>query len=227
MRARSLILAIPFIIFGSLDAQAGYKALRDFSGANPSRVWNYGFGQTGVVFTPYDTFKENCLAGGATFNGIDCWETANPGFNAIVGVTTLAEPTVFFTFVMPTNVLYMHPGDGPPGAPTDSIVRWTCPRDGTYLIKGFYEILDVRPTGTYPKIFVNQNNVTRKAFGGDDGALTGPGAHLNRKKAGQRKDFTLNRFISKGSVVSFGVNSGSDFSNDSTGFDVTIAPVIE
>ncbi len=227
MRARSLILAIPFIIIGSLDAQAGYKALRDFSGVNPSGVWDYGFGRTGSEFTPYDTFKENCLTGGATFNGIDCWETANPAFNAIVGVTTLAEPTVFFSFVMPTDVLYMHPGGGPSGAATDTIVRWTCRRDGTYSIKGFYELLDANPTGVYAKIFIDSNNVTKNAFGGQSGSLTGPGANLNLKRPGQKKKFSLSRFLLKGSVVSFGVNAGTGYSSDSTGFNVTIARTVE
>lgn len=227
MRAYSLFFAIPFVILGLVDAEAGSKALRDFSAENPNGVWSYGYGRTGRNFKVYKTFKENCLAGPATFNGIDCWETASPDFNAIVGVTTLVEPKVFFTFVMPTTVLYMHPGDESSGVPADSIVRWTCRRDGTYQIKGYYELLDVLPTGVFPKIFVNTNNETNKAFGGNNGALTGPGADLKLKKPGQRKDFDFTRFIHKGSVVSFGINAGSDFSNDSTGFNATISRTVE
>jgi len=197
-----------------------YKAGRDFSYLNPGGVWSYGYGQTGTSFTLYSGLIDRC---GAAEDGSDCFYFSN----ALVGSNVLnkrrVEAASASTIVIPEKGLLLHTGsDG-----SDPIVRFTAPAAGTYRIEGYYQILDNRPTGVAPKIFVDALDVTQKAFRADaDVVLTGA-SDPDAKKVGETRKFALTRKLRKGAVVSFGLDEAGNWTFDSTGFDVTIAPVAE
>lgn len=224
MRAVAFALAVSTSLFYTAQAQADWKAVRDFSAINPVGTWSYGYGLTGSEFTRYNKLSVPCTFGPPplALRGIDCWLPAVSPDNKVVGVNVKGR--VFRGeqgFVVPTDALYLHPGL----TGKHTIVRWTSPSDGTYEIKGFFEILDDTPTGVAPKIFLGTSNITTDAFGGDSGELTGPGADLATLKPGQRKDFSMTRFLKEGRVISFGVDPGFTSDYDSTGFNAVITKV--
>lgn len=209
---------LAFVLFGTtLTNAATFKALRDFTANNPNGAWSYGYASTmRGAFNIYDTFEHDCQAG--VLVGEDCWDAYPNPLHAQVGKNATGAAFAVLTLVVPTDALLMHPG----GGLERSIVRWTCPKSGTYGISGFFEILDAYPTGIRPKIFVNRKSITTEAFGGDSGELTGPGANQSTLKAGQRKNFSFTRSIKRGTTISFGVSPAGNFGFDSTGFDATI-----
>lgn len=205
------------VLFGTTSADAGtFKALRDFAAINPNGVWSYGYGATVRDFTLFDTYTHDCLGRA----GLDCWQ-APIVYPAQAAVNVTGAPFVFGGSALAvTNALMLHPGAGL----ERTIIRWTCPRSGTYETSGFFEILDVAPTGVRAKILVDGKNVTLAAFG-DTGELTGPGADLTNLKPGQRKNFAFTGFVKKGHVITFGLSPSGDYGNDTTGFNAVITRV--
>jgi hypothetical protein len=211
---KCLSVLVLFVSATTSSHAATFKALRDFAALNPNGAWSYGYGKPVTAFTLYDTFTHDCLGR----VGLDCWN-ASIVYPAQVAVNVTGASFVFGGSALAvTNALLLHPGAGL----ERTIVRWTSPKSGTYEASGFFELLDVAPTGVRPVILVNNKLVTVEAFQGDSGNLTGPGANLNTLKPGQRKNFLLTRFARKGTILTFAVNPAQNYSNDTTGFDVTI-----
>lgn len=112
----------------------------------------------------------------------------------------------------PSGALIVHPGPT-----TDTIVQWTAPSTGNYNVVGFFELLDVNPTGVIGLVYDNGMQLY-------SGTLTGPGAQ-HPMTVGEREDFSFVEHLNAGDVLSFGVNNDGDVNNDSTGFDAAIMPV--
>jgi hypothetical protein len=183
----------------------------DFSSSNPSGAWSYGQGTTGVSFAPYTVFSTSCNG----VSGVSCWQPLIITFGVpVVGLNTTGSTINFGTVVLPTDLLWVHPGPA-----TDSIVRWTAPTGGTYGISGLFELLDTNPTGVIGEIFDNSVNVFIAP-------LTAPGA-IHPNTPGQSKSFALTLSLNANDVISFGVNNAGNFLFDSTGLIATIAPVPE
>ena len=186
-----------------------YDAASGFSSSNAAAPWSYGTGTVGTgAFTPMSQYTGiNCLG----LVGVSCWQAAVTSLNVpIIAVNRSPSTIDFSTVVFPTGLLLVHPGQS-----TDSIVEWTAPAAGTYTITGFFELLDVSPTGVVASVY----NGTTQLF---TGALSVPGASFPNS-VGLMESFSLTQTLAAGSVLSFGVNNFENYLNDSTGFDVVIA----
>ena len=93
---------------------------------------------------------------------------------------------------------------------------WTAPTAGTYDIAGFFELLDIAPTGVVTSIYDGANQLFTAT-------LTGPGA-AQPSTPGERQSFSLIETVTAGTIIAFGVNNDNNFLNDSTGFEATITP---
>jgi hypothetical protein len=199
-------------------APANYKALRDFSYSNPNGAWSYGYGAGGdaASFVRFPTSLQ-ILGNGFLDSFYDSESTVSLDNTGGTKVLAASASSV----VIPTDALVMHPrSDG-----QDTMVVFTAPAAGFYLMEGFFEILDNAPTSVAPKIFIGSKDQTLKAFSSKNPVvLTGP-ADPSKKKVGQKKKFSLTRELSVGQRVQFVVNANGDWRFDSTGFDVTITPV--
>lgn len=222
---RTLLLAAAAMVAtaGAASAQApqpsAYKAARDFSYQNPNGVWTYGIGRTGSTFALHPGGLVE--AGGP--GEVDYFNTNN----ALVGVNTVGKRVVenlpSSSVVQPANLLIMHTGsDG-----NDSIVRFTAPAAGRYSFEGYYVILDNRPTGVAPKIFIGDTDVTMRAFRTDAAVMLTGGSDPAAKKPGERRRFAITSKLKAGQIVSFGLNDAGNWLFDTTGFDVTVRPVAE
>lgn len=128
----------------------------------------------------------------------------------MIALNETASPINFSTVTLPAGVLLVHPGPS-----TDSIVNWTAPTTGTYSITGYFELLDVAPTGIIGEVFSGSTQLYRAT-------LTGPPASHNPEAVGGMESFSLTETLSAGDALSFGVNNDGNYLNDSTGFDVRI-----
>jgi len=188
-----------------------YDAFADFSSTTNGspNPWSYGDGTTGTSFTPYIAFSPSgvCNAGGI-LSGIACWNTSN-NHEPSIGINTTASTLSGGTVILPTGVLYAHPGPS-----TDTILRFTAPSAGTYAISGTFEILDTSPTGVIGLVELNGLNVY-------SGTLAGPGA--SGGSPGGSESFYFVTALSAGDVIDIGVNNDGNYLFDSTGLTVDIS----
>ncbi len=204
-RYTPILVTLLAIVTTACVAQT-WDANRDFRASNPNGAWSYGTGTTGTPFALYTVYNPDCDE-----SGFVCWTVKIPeDYTPRVGFNSTGGWLNWRTVVQPPNVLNVHPG--PYG---DSIVQWKAPVAGYYTISGFFEILDIYPTGIIGLVFRNGRQLYR-------GELLGPPAQ-QPDKVGGREDFYFPMlFLNAGDVISFGVNADGDFHYDSTGFDVTI-----
>jgi hypothetical protein len=190
-----------------------YDAAADFSTTSSTGVFSYGTGATGSSFTPYTNYSAPCQGMVA---GLGCWQTATPvDLVPQVGKNLTGATLDFSTLLLPTNVLLVHPGPS-----TDSIVRFTVPATGRYDISGFFELLDIHPTGVNVII----------AFDGTvllDSPLTGPPAMDPSTPGGAIPFGATDVLLHAGDFIDYGVNNAGDFFNDSTGLALTVTSVPE
>ena len=187
---------------------ATYDAVADFS-ATPT-VWSYGTGVAGSTFTPNLVFQTTC-SGDAR---ISCWQSPEPVSRVPLVAKNITAATVdtFDTVVMPTDVLNVHPGPD-----TDTIVRFTAPTSASYRISGFFELLDIKPSGVVVSIF-------RGGVSEGFAVLTGPGATFP-DTVGESVPFGGVRYLTAGETLDFGVNNDGSYYNDSTGLSATLTTV--
>ncbi len=115
--------------------------------------------------------------------------------------------------MLPPDTLNVHPYAG-----YDTIVRWTVPATGTYSIAGFFDILDLYPTGIIGLVYENSTQLYSRE-------LLGPPAQFP-DKVGGREDFSFQALnLTAGDVISFAVNQDGDYDYDTTGFNATITAV--
>ncbi len=207
------LVATAICILAVVSAFAGtsWDAVNDFAAINPNGAWSYGYGATGTSFTPYTLYlPDHCGYFGAA--GVACWAYGQ-GSIPIVGKNISGHWLNDGTIVNPpSGALILHPGPT-----TDTVVQWTAPSPGNYNVAGFFEILDVNPTGIIGLVYDNGAQLY-------SGTLVGPGAQ-HPMTLGGREDFSFVEHLNAGDVLSFGVNNDGDVNNDSTGFDARITPV--
>lgn len=204
------VIAAAALLAATAAGAATYDAVADFS-STPT-VWSYGTGITGTSFVA-DTEYHAVCEGDVR---ISCWQTPTPVSRVPLVAKNVSGSTadIYDTVVMPTDVLNVHPGPA-----TDSIVRFTAPRSGKYRLTGFFELLDVNPSGVNVAVYVGGNS-----SGGIE--LTAPAA-MFPATPGERSSFFGFGFLAAGHTVDFGVNNDGSFFNDSTGLSATISDVPE
>ena len=210
MRLQMSLLSVLGLLIANIASASTFDAVADFGSSNPSGAWSYGTGVIGTSFTPLTVFtSSNCFGA----SGFSCWQTTTPIDGVpVVGHNGSGATVDFSTVVFPTGALLVHPGPS-----TDTIVTWTAPAAGTYNISGFFELLDVAPTGVVTAIYDNST----QAF---TATLTNPPAAFP-STVGGRQSFSLVETVTSGTTISFGVNNDGNFFDDSTGFDAAISSV--
>jgi hypothetical protein len=220
--AGSAALALTFAAAPTQAAQV-WDAVADFSSSSSTLVngvWSYGW-DSGSGFVAYDT-NRTC------FDGLSCWQS--PGANMIYEVpmvaANLTDHTLQYggsvtdpTVVHPVGVLNLHPGmtlDGS-NTPIDSIVRFTAPTAGAYSFSGFFQTLDINPSGV--SIFANGVMLTPLSI--VDHATTSPLA------AGGVSPFSGTVTLAQNGTIDFRVNRAGEIWNDSTGLSARVAAIPE
>jgi RHS repeat-associated protein len=179
-----------------------YDASAQFSAtANPNGPWTYGSTpRRGGVFTAYPFPGQQ--------GGMPTWFLTAPTSGTTVPLLSFNNTGVqtITGAIVPPNTLLLHPG----AAGENSVVRWTAPAAGTYLVQGrFFAV-----TSTTTDVAVLLNSSTTLLSGNVNGTGSGtsgvPFTLVRALNAGDNLDFT----------VGFGTNNNN--SNDSTGFTLTI-----
>ena len=212
----TVALSVLALAAASSSQAMSYDAVADYSASSATGVWSYGTGVTGTTFTPDPTYLTAC--GGAS--GIGCWQGADTQLlvPAVMKNFTGSTQDVFSTVVFPTNVLNVHPG-----LSTDSIVEFTAPTTGAYTLSGFFQLLDVRPSGVNVIIDATVSGIEIPLLASE---LTGPPATFPSTDGGVIS-FSDTISLSAGDTIAFGVNNDGSFYNDSTGLSASISAVPE
>jgi hypothetical protein len=115
-----------------------WDAVADFSiNANPHGPWSYGWSNDmlGSQFERHLGKQDNDSLGMPRWN--------SPKIDDLsVGCNQTGNPIRGYSYTVPPHTLHMHPGKGG----QHDIVRWTCPKRGTYLIGGSFSGLDDQTT---------------------------------------------------------------------------------
>jgi hypothetical protein len=214
MKLRFALLAAATISLSGAAAQAAtiYSAKGDFSiVSNPNGAWAYGTGVAGSSFSPMTVSGYGVLNANFAY-----WQVAVPtSLVPLIGVNTGATTDTFGTLIIPTDVLFMHPGPS-----TDAIVQWTAPSAGAYQISGSFELLDDKPSGIIGEVYDNSSQLYAHT-------LTGPPADVGTLTPGGSEQFSETVTLAPGDIISFAVNNDGSFYDDSTGLMATITAVPE
>jgi len=205
--ASAMLLVASQVITAQIQPE--YDAVRDFSiASNPNGVWSYGYlTQLGTPLILY-TFSESKCVG-----GLSCW--AQPGvpypYLPAVGHNDTNQTFCFLTNCFAPKFLWSQPGYNG----NLSVVRWTAPTPGKWLVSGAVMGEDcIYPTSTTFYMVLNTSQVL----------LTAPvkSCHLPltfgdrlKLKAGDSVDF----------VVDWGPNHNTY--GDGTGIQFGVSPVVE
>lgn len=211
---RVLVALFALLLFSQLGlgrAQtipaADYDAVHDFSiTSNPNGAWSYGWltalGSPLNLYTVIDTTSSP---------GVSAWlasgtYAANPPYvahNDTSGV--VCNPVCF-----PPTYLHLHPG--PLGELT--VVRWTAPTSGNYVIQG--RVQGLNPAGTTTTLYLVVNSQPPP---------------LNISVTGYRSPTSFHHLftVSAGDTIDIAIDYGSNsnYINDSTGiqFNITQSPL--
>ena len=193
----------------TLDAaQAGgqlHDAVSNFSATqNPSGAWAYGSRPaSGGTFTAYASAPSLFGAGAKT------WATSATACCPMVTKNVTSSDYTYAgatSVTQPPDLLNLHPG--PSGE--RSVVRWTAPAAGSYVVSGRFQGLD--SVGTTSDVTVTHNGAPLFTA-----AVTGHGAQA---------PFALTAAVAAGDTIEFSAGRGSNatHSNDSTGLAATLLP---
>jgi hypothetical protein len=176
-----------------------YNALEDFSiTSNPNGVWSYGWvAALGGAFTLYTA------TGSCEVQGLTAWmyEECNGQYLPWIAHNDTAEKVCWKTVCVPPTYLTLHPG--PYGEL--SVLRWTAPTTGMFLVEGEFTGLDFAyPTTTDVHVLVNSTK----------SLLSGPITSYRLPLT-----FSMKVFLSSGDTVDFAVGFGYNGNHfgDSTG----------
>ncbi len=188
-------------------AATTWDAVADFSSTQSTvvnGVWSYGW-DAGTGFQAYTT---NTACG----TGLSCWNTPDGNFE--YGVPTVIKNTTagqvdYGTVRHPNNVLNVHPGAVQPAmnVSIDSIVRFTAPTAGSYNFSGFFQVLDISPSGV--SILAGGAPVVLSLTLFDTATFNGVAS------------------LAAGGNIDFRVNRAGAIWNDSTGLAATVTAVPE
>jgi|SRR5579864_9217360 len=179
-----------------------YDAVKDWSSvSNPNGVWSYGYlASRGALFA-LDT------AEGGNVPGTSAWWPSTVGTGPVVAHNDTDKTICGTTFCVPPNYLGLHPG--PDGEL--SVLRWTTPFGGNFLLQVSFQGLDFAfPTSTNVYVVRDSTRVFLKA------PITSYAIPLLFEPTALQ--------LSKGETLDFMVDWGNDASyiGDSTGVEVKI-----
>lgn len=201
--ARKFLVAAAALVCAATLQAATFDLVSSYSSAsNPSGAWAFGTASSldnlPVDFVLFSTNTNN--AGG--FIGLNAW---HGGSSYLPWVAYNAGPgdLTYGTVTQPANMLALHPGAGPEMA----VVRFTAPEAGVYTISGWFELLDSSPTGVLFSGYRNDIFV-------DDYVLIGP--------QGTNVSYTDVLHMAAGAHYYWAVAHNGDYSNDTTGFRMTL-----
>ena len=207
------LLTIVLVAFLTTQGLATvWDATKDFGPSNPNGTWSYGYGVPGTSFTPDPIYNPDC----ALVSGQVCWTAQLSEQLPDVAFNTTGNYLNFITVVLPPDALNVHPAWN---YGQDTIVAWTAPSSGLYEINGFFEALDISPSGIIGLVYRNGTQLYSQE-------LLGPPAH-QPDQVGGRENFYFQLQLNAGDVISFGVNNDGSASNDTTGFNATVTPIPE
>ena len=185
---------------------ADYDAVRDFSiQSNPGGVWSYGW--TSSLGSPLNLYT---VTDTTSVPGMSAWLAsgtywANPPYVAHNDTgKEVCPPKLNWCF--PPAYLHLHPGQ----KGQLSVVRWTAPSSGKFLIEGAFEGLDRGgPTTTDVHVLVNSTK----------SRLSGPIANYRWPLT-----FQVTATVLIGDTIDFAVGFGKDgnWNGDSTGVRFTV-----
>ncbi len=205
-----------FAILGVLSVPVAgrattYDAVSSFALSPASASpFSYGFRIGATGFTLYDAATASC----AGIAGLACNYSSSFNSNMLpaVGRNTTGALIQTGSVRVPTDELFLHPvGQNSGLAAGDTVVRFTAPSAGLYLIGGLFQILDVSASGVAVSVEGGTSAFLQ--------ALTGP---LNTQAA-----FGFSTVLMQNQTLDFVVNSAGSYNNDSTGLVATITSVPE
>jgi len=194
-----LLMAPAAITQTQQSRTADYDAVRDFTiASNPNQAWSYGWEATlGDPLNLYTASETDCR------EGFSAWRIQDGcGYVPLVGHNDVGKEVCDEQnqLCLPPGYIYLHPG------PTGnlSVVRWTAPVTGRFLICGSFVGLDMDNGGTDVHVLVNSK---RSLLSGS----------VDRYKWPLTFQFTM--WFSAGDTLDFAVGYGLDrsYNDDSTG----------
>ena len=183
----------------SYDPGAAFSAT-----SNPSGMWTYGWEPyRGATFTP-DAANQS--------TPYPLWFGPAGGF-PVLGFNNLGVDYQSGTVLDAAGAIVMHPG--PSGQ--NSVLRWTAPNSGTFLVQGRFFAEDLQ--GTTTDVAVLLNTSTQIMSGEVTGAALPNGQ-------GPGVPFGFVQTVNAGDTLDFTVGFGTDdnYDSDSTGLFLTILP---
>ena len=137
---------------------ADYNAVRDWSSvANPAGAWSCGYK------TAWNAPFTLDAAPGSEWTGISAWWPGVIGDMPVIAHNDKKGEICAQTWCLPKNYLMLHPG--PNGEL--SVLRWTVPETGMYVLRVWFEALDWSLiTGTNFIVMHDGNGVLLKAHVG-------------------------------------------------------------
>ena len=146
-----LLLMLPVASAQTKDSRLpDYDAVKDFSlQSNPNGVWSYGWQSTlRAALTLYPVADTNCYPG----FGMSAWHEEGPcSVPFVVHNDTDKQICIERDRICwPTTYLGLHPGRNG----ELSVVRWTAPSSGRFLLEAAFEGLDADNGGTDVHILI-------------------------------------------------------------------------
>jgi hypothetical protein len=211
-----LTLVTALIVFTTAaSASKTWDAVNGFGTSNPSGAWAYGYGITGTSFTAYSTLTmPQCW----DLSGINWWH--GPDYFEVIpylGLNTTGHYLSNGAQISPPDALTVHPS-GPPYQTADTILRWTAPDTAAYNIWGYFEILDITPSGIVGSVYDHGLQLY-------SGELLGPGARPPDTVGGIEYFKFTDLQLSAGDVIYFGIDADGSISNDTSGLEARISEV--
>lgn len=211
MKLAAAVFACAGLCAPAAKAAVISDAVADFSiASNPNGRWSYGEGIAGSSFTAFT----NAFSTG--LGAADYWQSSSPQYLVpLVGKNTSSGAYTFGTVLVPTNVLWIHPG-----VSTDVLVKWTAPGAGNYTFNSRFQILDNNPSGVVAEVLRNNSVFSI-------GSLLGPAANLRTLTAGGFLTFGGTTFLNAGDTLTFAVGNRGSVFNDSIALNAAISAVPE
>ena len=203
MKRISLPMTLAFVCLSVPRVQAGavYNAVADFSiSSNPNGQWSYLYNNgSGLQLLTQPIVLSD---------GIDYWWDGMAIPNDVATLKNTTNSTVSAsTRVLPPNLLGMEPESA-----TD-VIRWTAPTAGNWSITGLFQGIDTSEHSHNVEILENSGTQIL--------------APTSISFFGQQVSFDATVTLAKGDTIDFIVQTGSTYTDLSTGLTATIQNVPE
>ncbi|MEQ1642928.1 MAG: LamG-like jellyroll fold domain-containing protein [Pyrinomonadaceae bacterium] len=193
----------------SYTSATDWNAVRDFNGVSndAGQTWNYG--RTAVDGTGFTLITSPVSVFGGNARAYD----HPPTSQGIVKNTTNADITYNICTRQQSDVIGMFPG----GSGEKSVVRWTAPATGLYMVSGKFQ--DIDNTTSDVSIVLNGNQAS-PLF---SDTINDGGCNATNVV----KPYSFTQSLNAGDTLDFRVGRGTnDFTFDGTGLAVNIATVV-